>query len=463
MRPPIAHRRADVIVVGGGAAGVAAAMSAADNGASVILLERGSALGGELVGGLPYLSVANAAGEWIVGGPTTALLEAADALGGYAGRPFDGRAMWGACVDPEVMKLVVVEALASRGVSVLVGCGVTDAIVSDGRVRGLLAQAKNGSIVLEGNVYIDASGDGDVVALAGGEVVVGDGAGTLQPVSLTFRMSHIDFDTYLAWIGANPDEFNLAENPAFGYTRQEAARAVVDQGLPFCVLDGQRPETRLGSAIADGSMYPTTAIWMWPTSTARGEMAFNTTRASGIDGTDSADLGRAAATLAGQVRQATTFMRANLPGFEGAHLSGVAPKVGIRETRRIVGVETLDTESVIEGRKHPEGVARGAHHVDIHGDGTAQVRQYVEGGRSYDIPYRALIPAGLENVLVAGRCLSSTREANGSARVIGTCLAMGQAAGTAATMASDGTVLDVDVAALRQRITDQGGVIDGTL
>jgi hypothetical protein len=463
MRAPLSVHTADVVVVGGGAAGVAAAMSAADNGASVLLVERGTSLGGELVGGLPYLSVANAGGEWIVGGPTTDLLEAAAALGGYAGRPFDGRAMWGACVDPEVMKLVVVEALAERGVTVLIGCGVTEAVVDDGTVVGLLAQARSGAVMLRAAVYVDASGDGDVVALSGGRLEQGDEQGRLQPVSLTFRMSHIDFAGYLAWFADHPEQFNLAENPAFGLDRAAAAAKVVESGLPFCVLDGQRTDTLLGTAIADGSMYPTTAIWMWPTSIARGEMGFNTTRASGVDGTDSAALGRAGATLAGQVRAACQFMTATLPGFEGAHLSGVAPKVGIRETRRVVGIDTLDTASVVEGRKRPDGVARGAHHVDVHGDGTSQVRRYVEGGRSYDIPYGALVPAGLDNVLVAGRCLSSTREANGSARVIGTCLAMGQAAGTAATMTNAGRVGGVDVADLRARITEQGGVVDGTL
>lgn len=439
-------------------------MSAAENGARVVLIERGSAVGGELISGLPYLSVANIPGDWIVGGPLRTLLDMAAVHGGYAGRPFDGRGMWGACIDPEVMKLVVVQALAERGVEVLVGCGVTDVIARDGRVHGLITMAKSGRLVVEATTYVDASGDGDVVMMAGGEVIKGDVDGTLQPVSLTFRMSHVDYGAFLQWLGSHPEQFNLAENPAIGKSAQECADGIVASGDPFCVLDGQRADTILGAAIASGDMFATTAVWMWPTSTRRGELGFNTTRLAGIDGTDSAALGTAAAVLAGQVHQVCNFMVSRLPGFDNAQLSGVAPKVGIRETRRIVGLETLATDDVVAARKRPDGIGRGSHHVDIHGSGTDQERCYITGGGSYDIPYGALVPVGLTNVLAAGRCLSSSRAANGSARVIGSCMATGQAAGTAAAMAVAHPVdslVDIDVEELRGRIGSQGGVVSG--
>lgn len=450
----------DVVVVGGGAAGVAAAAAAADGGARVALLERGTTLGGELVGGLPILSVANAGGEWIVGGIARELFEAADELDGYAGRPFDGRAMWGACVDPEVMRLVVISALARRGIRVYMGAGVTDVVTEGGRVVGVIAQAKDGPMLITASTFIDASGDADLSAMAGVPTLKGSETGELQPVSLTFRMSHIDYDRYLGWLREHPEEFNLAENPSFGMTRRECADAVADSGLPFCVLQGQGAGTALADAIASGEMFPTTAVWMWPTSIGRQELGFNTTRVAGIDGTSSLALGAAAAELANQVSTATAFLKRTLPGFENAHLSGVAPKVGIRETRRIVGEETLTTAAVVAGEKRADGVARGAHHVDVHGSGTKQTREYVRDGRSYDIPFGALIPVGLENVLVAGRCLSSEREANGSARVIGTCLAMGQAAGAAAAM-TDGDVRAIDVGELRDRLTAAGAVVEG--
>jgi hypothetical protein len=465
MAQSIARHHADVLVVGGGAAGVTAAMAARDNGAGVTLLERGLSLGGELIGGLPFLGTANALGEDIVGGPFRSLLDGCDRLGGHVGKGFDGRLMWGTFVDPEAMKLAVVDALAERRVRTVLGAGVDDVVVEGRRVHGVMALTKGGPALFTGDVVVDASGDGDVVARAGGRTVKGDETGTLQPVSLVFRMSAVDIPTLLEFIGSNPDEFTLAESPVITASPAECAAAIRDSGMPFAMMQAEREGSMLRAAIDDGSMYPTTGIWMWPTSLAKGELGFNTTRVAGVDATDSFAVSDALARLTVQVRQAMTFLRGRIPGFAAAQLSGVAPKVGVRETRRIVGDDVLTTAAVISGAKRADGIARGAHHVDLHGEGRYQKRVPVDGGRSYDIPYGALVPEALDNVLVAGRCLSSEREANGSARVIGTACAMGQAVGIAAAMgttASLPSVRDVAVEELRALVSEQGGVVTGT-
>ena len=143
----------------------------------------------------------------------------------------------------------------------------------------------------------------------------------------------------------------------------------------------------------------------------------------------------------------------------------MAPWIGVRETRRVVGETVLTEADVLGGHKSEDGIAKGGHHVDVHGSGTYQKRTPVSGGRSYDIPYGCLIPKALANVLVAGRCISSTREANGSVRVMGQCLATGEAAGTAAAVcATEGwsDVRSVSTARLRNRLKSQGAIIDGT-
>lgn len=464
MAQSIPRFHSEVLVVGGGAAGVAASIAARENGVSVTLIEKGLSLGGELIGGLPYLSTANAKGEPIVGGPFQMLLDKCDTLGGYVGRAFDGRLMWGTFVDPEVMKLMVVEALAERRVRTILGCSVDDVVVDGDRIHGVVAMAKGGPTLFTGDVVIDASGDADVVARGGGATWKGDESGRLQPMSLVFRMSGVDIDALLEFIRNNPDEFTLAENPVIGKSPAECAADIADSGYPFAMMQAERPGSLLSDAIADGSMYETTGIWMWPTSMARRELGFNTTRVTG-DATDSFAVADALARLTGQVQQAIAFLRRHVSGFADSHLSGVAPKVGVRETRRVQGEAVLTVDDVIEGRKRDDGIARGAHHVDIHGEGTYQKRVPVKDGKSYDIPYGALIPVGFDNVLVAGRCLSSDREANGSARVIGTASATGQAAGTAAALAASSgkaSVRAVDTQQLRRTIADQRGVISGT-
>ena len=470
MAQSISRNESHVLVVGGGAAGVAAAMAARDNGAEVTLVERGSAVGGELIGGLPYLGTHNAQGQPIVGGPLLKLLDACDELEGYVGTAFDGRLMYGTLADPEVMKLAVVSALSARRVRTIVGSPVDDVVVDGDTVVGVIAHTKAGPTLFTADVIIDASGDADVVERAGGVTWKGDESGTLQPVTLVFRMSHIEFDPLLEFIRDNPDEFTLAESPSITKSAAECAIDIFESGYPFAMLQGERPGSRLSNAIADGSMYQTTGMWMWPTSMQRNEMGFNTTRVSGVDATDSFAMADALSQLTIQVQQAMQFLRTEIPGFASAHLSGVAPKVGVRETRRIQGDVVLTGDDVLRGVKRDDGIAKGGHHVDIHGAGTFQKRVPVDGGMSYDIPFGCLIPTGFSNVLVAGRCLSSDRDANGSARVIGTSMAMGQAAGTAAALASkasragDGSVnmRSVDVGALRSLITEQGGVVDGT-
>ena len=188
----------------------------------------------------------------------------------------------------------------------------------------------------------------------------------------------------------------------------------------------------------------------------------NATRLADVDATDPDRRSEAYASLAAQAEAALRFMKAKLPGCQEIVLSAVAHRVGVRETRRIHGEQTLNTEAVIEGQDAPDGVARGAHHVDIHGSGTHQVRIPVRDGGSYAIPFGCLIPRGLRNLLAAGRCLSSSREANGSARVMGTCLATGEAAGTAAALAAARGLNDIHqlpVADLRDALSAQGAIL----
>ncbi|HEX7004879.1 MAG TPA: FAD-dependent oxidoreductase [Trueperaceae bacterium] len=463
MYPAFKSKRYDVVVIGAGSAGVSAAIAAARNGARTLLLDSGPTVGGELLSGLPIDGALNARGEWIVGGVMRELLDACAELGGYIGEVFDWRLNYGVCFDPEIMKIVLMEKLAQSRVTVLLYTLAQEPIVEHGRVLGVLATNKNGRTFIQADVFIDCSGDGDVSIAAGAPYEAGGRDGEMQPASLIFRMGGVSYEKYLRYMRDNPDQFILAENPIIEKTPAECAAAVYDKGLPFCVLDANGD--LMDRAISSGRLFDTTAVYMWPTSLQRREVGLNTTRLAKLDATDIERLSDSLSTLTDQVARATSFLRDCVPGFEDAHLSGIAPRVGIRETRRVMGDYVLTTEDVLEGRKSAEGVAKGSHHVDLHGAGREQERIPVKDGRSYDIPFGSLVPRNLSNLLVAGRCFSSTREANGSARVMGPCMAMGQAAGTAGALASRQGLPDVRkvaVDSLRERIASQGGVVDGT-
>jgi len=195
----------------------------------------------------------------------------------------------------------------------------------------------------------------------------------------------------------------------------------------------------------------------------RGEMGVYATNVANVDSTDAWSLTRAEMELRRQALITVQFLKKYVPGFEAAHLIDAAPQVGVRETRRIIGEYVLTKEDVIEGRRFPDVVAKGSHPADIHSpeDPKMVIHIHVKDGGSYDVPYRCLVPKKVDNLLVAGRCASASHEAMGSARVVGSCMAMGQAAGTAAALCVVDHVVPrgLDVEGLQRRLVEQGAIL----
>ncbi len=462
MAQQLKQQHYDVVVVGGGAAGVATAIGAARNGANTLLIDAGPMLGGELLSGIGVAGCINARGEWIVGGALREIVDECDKMGGFVGAFNEWRLNWLVCVDPEVAKLAVPRVLRRYGVNLLLHTFAEDVVVENGRVTGVIVINKSRRTLITARQFVDCSGDGDVAVMAGATFEAGDEHGQFQPVSLVFRMSGVEKDPLFAFVRRHPENIVIGENPIYP-DKQTCIDNLIKQGYPRVFLDGRGP--LLSRAIQAGEMYPTALISVCPVSTQRKEVSLNTTRIAHIDAMRTDELSKTLPDLADQVWMAVNFMKKHIPGFESAHFAGAAPRIGVRETRRIMGEYVLTGEDCIEGHKSETGIAKGCHHIDIHGEGTKQVRIPVKNGGSYDIPYGCIVPKNLKNVHVAGRCMSGTREGNGTARVIGSVMAMGQAAGTAAAMcAADGIddVRAVRVDKLRARLKEQGAVIDGT-
>jgi hypothetical protein len=457
----------DVVVLGAGASGIVAAITAARKGLNTVLVDAGPIPGGELISGMAIDGAMNGRGEWIVGGVGRDILAECERLGGYVGPLNDWRLIWYVCIDPEVMKLAIARTLARAGVRLLLHTQATHVSTEGGRVRALHVRNKEGKTELRAPLFIDCSGDADIVAAAGGKVLQGGPGGELQPVSLMFRMAGVDTTRLLQFQRDNTEFFALGESDAIrqGRTDRELAECALQQGQPSVFLKGNGP--LLQGAIDRGEMYPTALIMIQPTSNQRNEVCLNTTRVGGIDGTRTQELSATLSTLADQVWQCSEFMRRHVPGFENAAYSGISTRVGIRETRRVEGEKSLTEDDVLQARKRDDGIGKGSHHVDIHQSGTGQIRIPVKDGGSYDIPWGCLLPRGVPNVVAAGRILSADRGAHGSARVMGPCMAMGQAAGTASAMLlaagdKDPSFTAIDVQALRAQLKADGAVLDGT-
>jgi len=466
MSNAITQKDYDVIVLGGGSAGVAASIAAARNGARTILVDAGPNIGGEMLSGIPIDGCLSSRGEWVVGGISRELFAECERMGGYIGPIDDHRSLFVVAVDPEVMKLAVVNLVHKAGVELLLYTFAENVVVEDGVVKGVMILNKNRRTLLTGKVVIDCTGDADAAVDAGAPWEIGNAAtGDLQPVTMVYRMQGIDTTKLLEFVRDNPEHFGLAEYADRGMTKKDAALGLYKQGLPkvFLVADGPL----MKKAIADGEMYQSSMIAVTPISLQRREVSINSTRIGNLDATQTAQLSRAMPDLLDQVWMGVKFMQKYVPGFENAVFSGIAPRIGIRETRRIVGEYVLTKDDIMQARKRPDGIGKGSHELDVHGSGVKHERSTIKDGGSYDIPYNCLVPKKVKNMLVAGRCFSATRDAHSSARVMGTCMAMGQAAGTAAAgFAADpkwnGDVRSVDIDALRTKLKAQGAVLAGT-
>ncbi len=409
----------DVIVAGGGTAGVAAAVASGRNGADTILIERYGFLGGTMTAGLvnPFMPF-HAGGEQIIRGIFQEMIDRLKEMDGY---DEDTKAF-----DAEAMKLVCDEMVREAGVKLLLHTCIIDALTQGDKICGVEIHNKSGRQVVLGRIVVDATGDGDVAVMAGASYEKGRRRdGLTQPMTLNFRMGGVDVDRI----------------PSSGEINRLFEEAKAEGKITF----------------------PRRKVLYFPT-TRKGEIHFNTTRIIRVDGTKAEDLTYAEVEGRRQMMELVRFLRERVPGFENAYLLTSGVQVGVRETRRIIGEYVLTGDDIVKARKFMDVIARGSYWIDIHnpvGEGFEENPYSGKSpppGESYDIPYRCLIPKGVENLLVAGRCISSTHEAQAAIRVIPIVVAIGQAAGTAAALSAKlgVTPRELDISLLQETLKRQG-------
>ncbi|HKF68487.1 MAG TPA: FAD-dependent oxidoreductase [Vicinamibacterales bacterium] len=446
---PIRHR-ADVVVVGGGVAGVSAAIAAARAGADTLLIERYGALGGNLTIGLLEASMSfhDRKGKQLIGGIPDEIMQRLKAAGGSVGHVEDDVGYCGTVTpyDPEELKMVCVEMARQAGVRLLLHTWVVQAVVEERRLVGVLIENKSGRQAVWGQIFVDCSGDADVAALAGAEFLQGrEHDGRTQPMSILFKVGNVDVDAVISYVERCPDDFRLGKAPRdlrlspaihlWGFGR------ILEAGFASGVLPFQRSEMH---------------VLILP---ERREAIINATRMAG-DGTRTEDLTRAEIELRSQVKALVKHLRAACPGFGRSYLMTTAMSVQVRETRRIVGEYTLTESDVVYGTAFSDAVVQNDFPIDLHmPEGKGMEGRLTE--TSHQIPYRCLVPKTRDGLLVAGRCVSATREALGAIRLTAPAMAMGQAAGTAAALAvrTGCRPRDVDIGQLRAELRIGGAIL----
>lgn len=473
----------DVVVVGAGSAGMVAAYAAARTGARTCLVEGAGFVGGTTFALGNVVSFYNNRMEPVVAGYpqliVDKMIEAGGALqGGHIRNP-GGMCGTVTLLDSETLRYVMTELLEATGVKLLLQTVLVDAIMRDSRIVGISILNKSGTQIIHAQVIIDCTGDADVAVKAGAEVEI-EIPGKSLSSTLIFRVAGIDSARFVNDLKRHPDKMILLEDP---YLREEKAlnprdilanevESIFD--LPWVYLTNlvrdyipkkDWPEWGVtGIEKAEwGKLKPFGSRVHFSPSPLRSDIIFVNTTNFHIDAVDGAQRSRAEIEGQRQVRTMLEILRRYIPGFENLYLLNTMPNISVRASRRIIGRYCLTRDDVENGTRFPDSIARGCYPMSVQSETEPNVRHhlYVKDGKDYDIPYRCLLPKEIEGLLVAGRCLSATREASGSARCGAQCMAAGQSAGTAAALSVEKGMVpsDLDPGELRQHLIAQDAIV----
>lgn len=439
----------DTVVCGGGFSGFAAAYAAAREGLKVVLVERGNCLGGvgtqglvNQILGVRLVNKQDYSYTTCVGDVFAQLEKRILAAGGGVDVDSYDRSFhphgWkpslsvGLVFDGEQMKYLLEQMLREVGVTVLYGTNIIDIIKEERKLTGVVVHNKSGLAVIEGECFIDATGDADLCAYAGCPFMKGDEEGEMAAASLEMHVENVDYEKLTAYMKETDD------------TRFKALIEPLKES----------GEWKFPYEIFISVMLTRKDVFM-----------INTIRQVGIDGTDGESLSNAVIDGRRENFELFAVMKKHFPGFENAAIRQIAPVVGIRETRRIEGQYTLSVADLMTGKDFEDGIALSSYIWDMPNPKNPSYQPFkgVKRASLYtQIPYRCLLPQGADNLIAVGRCVSVEREALGPVRVMGPCIAMGTAAGIATKQAMElsGSYGKVDVEALREKIVSYGGYVD---
>lgn len=419
----------DVIVVGGGPAGTCAAIAAAREGARTLVVEEGNCLGGMATKGLvgPFMTCYDRKGEkQIIKGLFEEIVRRLEKIGGAihpskcgAGSCFSAWHVAGhdhvTPFEAEKLKIVLDEMCEQVGVDVLYHTMFMNPVLEGNRIVGVEVFNKSGAARYGAKIVIDATGDGDVAFRSGAPCVSGDPArgGAMQPVTMFFKIAGLKQCELEAELKKHAHE----KNARFFSWFVTEARNAGEWDLP-------RPHINIYRQVRED------------------EWLVNVSRMNGVDATDVLQLSRAEREGRKQVRTIMNVFHKYFPGGENVRLLSVASTVGVRESRHVRGEYWMDGEDILEGRVPEDTIARNAYAIDLHAGAGKSGTLFltVRNGDFYGIPYRSLVPLNVENLLVAGRCISGSSVAAASYRVMPSAMATGEAAGTAAALCAQSGV-----------------------
>jgi len=432
---------AEVVVVGGGNAGFVAAIASARSGAKTILVERYGYLAGALSG--TYATTPGAFGDLenrqIIRGIGWEFVERME----KAGYARVNRKNWMVQMLPEVSKEIAADMVAESGTELYLHSWASEVLMEGPSITGIVVQTKSGRQVILGSVFVDATGDADLAAWAGApfEQLEPD---ALWQTTVDLTIANVDYRKVLewgrmhedrvAWMSGNPDEVE----PGLGSV------------ISMIVQDPEREST------VDDSGYvgPVPTIKLMPHhSVGRVQGSVE------IDPLDVKSLSWAEVEARRRAMQHLAYLQRTVPGFDHAFVVSES-HLGVRESRRVIGDYVIRLEDLLSSARFPDVIALNCRALDRHMKGEVFEIDFFPG--HHDIPLRALTPQKVDNLLVAGRCISCDHVSHASLRGAATCLATGHAAGAAASLAGQGTanVRTIELPALQGLLREQGAILE---
>lgn len=417
----------DVLVVGSGSAGSVAAIAAAQNGARTMVVERYGFMGGISTSVLDtfYGFYTPGVTKKVVGGIPDRVVEHLTQRGVAFIRPNTFGAGGGVTYDPETLKMVWEEMALASGVRLLFHSFCTDVILAENgrRVTDVILDGKQGLMRVSGKQIVDATGDADVCFRAGAPFEKAGELDAAQTLTTTFRLVNVD---------------------------TEQARSFPKDQL-HAMMREANASGKYHLPREEGSIHRTPI--------PGGALAIMT-RVDGYDPTDPVSLTQAEVEGRSQANEYIRFLKDCVPGYKHANLIALSTQIGIRESRRIYGDYRLTKDDVLGARKFLDTVGQCGAPIEDHHAGRDTKWIYVPDSGVYDIPFRALVPRTLDNVLVAGRCLSATHDAHASCRSMAQCMAMGEATGTAAALSVQRDIdpRGLDIRQLQNQLVESGAV-----
>lgn len=446
----------DVVIVGGGLSGAMAAIAAGRNGARTLLVERNANLGGIIASGLVGpLQTFHTAGEQLITGLPEEMVQRLIKRGWSPGHVYDmtGFVPTVTPVCAEGVKLILEEMALEAGVDLGFHLTLVDVEKNGQEIESLVLHSKNGFQEVKGQSYTDATGDGQLLYLAGADYEVGrERDQRPQAMTLMFQVGGVDLRDVREYIKNHPEDMVLAEK-TMGLEPWE---------FPYICACGFFSKIAEAKDKGEYSLPRDRVLFFelpYP-----GEVTVNMTRVIDYDPLNVKELARAEVAGRKQVSEALAFLRKYIPGFTHSYLRIIGAHIGIRESRRLVGAYKLTEKDLVEQVSFEDRVVRGFYPIDIHSPDSAGMNYtYLPSGASYTIPYRSLYTPAIKNLLVTGRCISVTHEALASIRVGPIVAALGQAAGTAAALATKENIFPVElsVAKLQTSLKRQGINIEG--